>query len=309
MVRPNNYDYGATHVRNGNSEYMWWTAQYPPTNGNPLSTDLIGFQRWQNGVRVEGPTPVFGPGTSGFDRVYIADPSVIYGSFYNPRDGRTYRLAMYYTGTDTAANNGSNNRIGLAFSNNGRNWVRYGAVIFPFSFPTTAYGAGQPCTHSVNGGSNLVVFQHDSGAHPTQGFGSRVWSRRTSNGINFSDVTTVTMNGLGIPGSANCDFAWTSQGDAFVGTIPLPGMPGSRDSNAIRVADINRADLFQGRGTWIPRGDINQALNGSFINSSPAILRNFYGSYTITAPGVQVASSRGGNDPLSWDIYWTFHTP
>ena len=136
-----------------------------------------------------------------------------------------------------------------------------------------------------------------------------MWSRRTSDGITFSDVTTVTMNGLGISGSANCDFAYDYNSSSFAGAIPLPGEPGSRDSNAIRLADINGPDMLAGGGTWVMRGDISTSITGSFINSSPGILRDIFGNYSFNYPQIQVASSRGSNDPLNWDIFWTAHQP
>jgi hypothetical protein len=311
VSRANNYDYGPTHVRDGNIEYMWWTAQYPPTNGNPLSTDFIGYQKWENGRLVEGPSRVFGPGTSGFDKVYVADPAVIRGTFYNPGNGRTYTHAMYYTGTDTAVNAGSNNRIGVAFSNNGKTWVRQGVVIYPFNFPTESYGAGQPSVYSSNGVANLVLFHHDSTNHPVFGAGTRMWSRRTSDGINFSDVSRVTMNGLGLTGSANCDFSYhfNTANPSFAGAIPLPGADMSRDSNSIRLAEINARDLLAGGGTWVQRADIQEGLTRSYINSSAGILRDKYGNHSFTYPAIQVASTRGSNDTSSWDIFWTLHTP
>jgi hypothetical protein len=309
VIRPG-YDYGPTHIRNGIVETIWWTGQASPLNGNPLSTDNIFYERLTNGVISQGPQLVFSPSTSGFDSLYTADPAVVKGSFYNPQDGKSYYYAMYYTGTDNSTNNGCNNRIGVAFSIDRVHWVRYTVpVISPFQYPTTTYGAGQPSVYNGNAAAGLVLFQTDSTTHPTKGFGTQVWSRRTSDGINFSDVTTVTMNGLSISASANCDFAYNAANANFAGAIPLPGRPGDRDSSAVRLAEINAPDLLAGIGTWVVRGDINTALTGDYLNCSPGILRDIYGNDSVVYPTIQVDLTRGNNDTGTWDIWWVAQTP
>ena len=115
------YDYGASIIRTGNTEQIWWCGDGPNPNGG--QSDVIYYRTRDLSTNTFTPIQqVFAEGLApSWDSAYTCDPSVIKGPF--TYHSVSYAYALYYTGTDDPV--GNNNRVGLAFSNDGVSWVRY----------------------------------------------------------------------------------------------------------------------------------------------------------------------------------------
>lgn len=299
----NDYDYAPSMYQEGNVQKFWWCGAGTVPN-TTFYTDVIYYrsynfdtQQWSN------ITMVLWPSQGRWDGYYVCDPSVIRGKFYNPENKKTYTHAMYYTATDLQE--GTNNRIGLAFSNDGISWVKYSSpVVSPQNFPTTScYGAGQAATYSVNKKSRLYIFHTDTSPQCE----ARMWVRYTTNGRTFSPPILLSNNGA--PLNANSDFAYDWQSKYFYAAIGLPGRPGDRDTLGFVLARMPADDLLNGRGTWEKLGTVNTNLTGYYLNPSPGLLRDRYGNLTPWLPAVEAYFTKGGNDPMTWDLTWVIWDP
>jgi hypothetical protein len=297
-----NYDYAPSMYQEGNVQKFWWCGAGTVPNTN-FNTDVIyyrsynfGTRQWSAIIKVLWPTP------GKWDGYFVCDPSVIRGQFVNPQNGRTYSHAMYYTATDLSA--GTNNRIGVAFSNDGITWVKYSLpVISPQISPTSSYGAGQAATYSADGKSRLFLFHTDTSTT----HGTRMWVRSTTNGRTFGPPVLLSNNGA--PLNANSDFAFDWRSRYFYAAIGLPGRPGDRDTLGFVFARMPAADLLHGRGTWEQLGTVNTNLTGYYLNPSPGLLRDMYGNLTPWLPAVEAYFTKGGNDPGTWDLTWVIWDP
>jgi len=300
VILPNNhlfprdgYDYGPSMIQEGNYQHFWWCGY------DEGHTDAI-YYRW---VDLNGPTwgpilKVLEPTPGAWDGAYTCDPSVITGEFYNPADGDTYFFAMYYTATDDLAG-GQNNRIGVAFSHDAINWVKYPyPVIVPQGGPGSNYGAGQASTYSYNGAAGLYLFHFDE----STAYGARVWVRSTSDGINFSAQTLLSNDGA--PLSQNSDFAYDYNSGNFYAAIALPGIPGDRETYGFVFARMPASDLLNGQGTWEVLAQIDRNVTGAHLNHSPGMLRDRYGNLTSWLPVVLSYFAWGENESGTWDLTW-----
>ncbi len=97
---------------------MVW-SRLQPEGCRAQFTDAIQYESIDLATGAHyGPLPVLTetPGRAGF-RVYL-QPKVVRGTFANPLgNGETFTYAMYYVGLGPV--NGTNNSIGVAFSNDG----------------------------------------------------------------------------------------------------------------------------------------------------------------------------------------------
>jgi hypothetical protein len=310
--RPGYYDYGASIIEEGGIRRYYWCA-------NDATTADVILYRWQNLAtgQFSPTTVVLRPDNDEptWDRSFICDPSVVRGVFVNPEDNITYTFAMYYTATDrgpggsydpAVSPEGSNARVGVAFSNDGANWVKYSSpVIFPQSFPTNAYGAGQTAVYNADGGSSLYVFYFDSSVG-----GEKVYLRTTTDGVNFSAPSLLSTNGIlpgQTPGIGELDIAYDYVNSYWYATIPY----GYADPEGFRAGE--RARYLFGlyripannltSGTWEHLGFIDTNLTGHQVNHNSALVRDSWGNINVTLPNVEIVYSAGDNDPTSWELY------
>jgi hypothetical protein len=268
IVRPADYDYGASIIDTGNERQIWWCGGSRTASVNneavadpdyPLSDGILyaKYNKTTNQVLEAPRTVLFSkPNANTWDRSYVCDPSVVKGVFnYN---SQTYSYALYYTATDRGPgsayspdpNNhkpkgsvdpvlkdydGTNNRIGVAFSNDGKAWVRYAnnPIIYPNfrSNPpqttqtnsTDAYGAGQSGVYNANGLGAIWIVHTDTSDGSTLCGASHIYVRTSTNGVNFGAPQEVSRNGLIGPNTkiANGDFAFDPNSHYWYGTFRM----------------------------------------------------------------------------------------
>ncbi|MBI5826571.1 MAG: hypothetical protein HZB22_02410, partial [Deltaproteobacteria bacterium] len=241
-------------------------------------------------------------GTGKWDSYFTCDPSVIRGEFINPENGNAYSHAMYYTATDRS--DGTNNKIGLAFSNDGITWERLSRpVIAPQVNATSGYGAGQAATYNINAKAGIYVFYTDTSTN----LGSRVWVRYTSNGIAFGPP--VLLSNQGVPLSYNSDFAYDYNSGYFYAAISLLPRPVDRETYRFVIARMPANDLLNGHGVWEALATVDTGVTGYYLNHSPGLLRDYYGNLTPWLPAIEVYFSEGTNDPATWDLTWVIWSP
>jgi hypothetical protein len=313
LFHRDNYDYGPSIIQQGNTRQYWWCGEgTDPLTG--MATDTIYYRTYNVSTGLYSPItmvlyPSQGPGV--WDEAYTCDPSVIRGSFIDPDNGQNYTYAMYYTATDRGPGgidagtslDGTNNRIGVAFSNDGLSWVKYAQnpVIFPQIIPTDAYGAGQAATYNGGGETGLSLFYTDT----STSVGTRMWIRHSSDGLHFSAPTLISNQGMLAdqqPGMANSDFAYDYTSEQFYAALGLPGRSGDRDTYHIGLYRVAASDLMNGQGTWEALGFIDTNLTGSYLNASPGLVRDPAGNITPFLPSVEVVFTEGTNDPGTWDL-------
>jgi hypothetical protein len=162
---------------------------------------------------------------------------------------------MYYTGTDDP--DGYNNKIGVAFSTNGKSWIKYAnnPIITSQWGSTGHYGAGQAQVHNANGGSNIRLWYADVGTDNIV----HIYERTSPDG--FSSWTTpIQLSENGIPtdpyigyrtGGAAIAFRYDGDGLFMLRT--------KADLTDIRLFNISTAQRFN--GTWTPLGNITASDN------------------------------------------------
>lgn len=308
-----NYDYAPSVINEGSLQKYWWCGYGPaPAHpGRPNFADTIYYRAYDGSTGTwSAIQQVLTPTSGTWDAKHTCDPSVVKGNFaYN---GANYAYAMYYTATDTD----TNNRVGVAFSNNGTTWVkRPTPVIFPRNATQaqTSYGAGQSATYNGNGAAGIWMFHTDTTGNALDGNGisqTRILLRYASDGINFGAPTLVSAAGLPITYMSNSDFAFdnTVSPARWYAAIPMLGRAGDRETYRIGLYRMPNSDIMNGTGTWELVANIDSNLTGAYLNHSPGIVRDIYGSVS-GLPSVQVVHSRGDNDPNAWDLAYAKWNP
>lgn len=278
-------------------ERMWWCSDrsgpgIPPEEGDVIkySYSLPGSGVWST------PQAVLTPNMSGWEGTCVCDPSVVRGQFsYN---GRTYSLAMYYTASPNCA---TDNKIGVAFSNDGVNWVKYaGNPIISTQFPGNGkYGAGQTSVYNQNGLAGLWLFHTDT---PNTG-SSRQYRRTTTNGINFSAPTQVSINGLpAAPFLTGPGFAYDySTHNWYLVTNNQWNAQGQ--PTGLGVYKIPAGLLFT--GTWQIVGSVPPGFAKPF-QFEAGFRTDIYGNITFALLSIFIAFGAGDGwieDSLNWAIH------
>lgn len=284
------YNYAPSIIAEGTTRKIWWCGYGTPP-GATISTDVIYYRSIDTATGIMSPIQmVFWPNPGQWDGRFTCDPSVIKGQFQN--NGQTFTYALYYTATDL--DDGTNNRIGVAFSNDGVNWVRYpqNPIIYPRISPTSGYGAGQAATYNRDDAAGIVLFHTDISANA-------VFVRTSTDGINFGPPTQLSSNGATL--IENNDFAYDPKSGQFYAAIELPGTPGDRETYGFGVYRMPADLLLSGGGTWEWLATVDSNLTGAPLNHSPGLVRD--GSGKLDAAYLEVYFSAGNNDPDTWNLY------
>lgn len=280
------YDYVPSMIFDGDYQHFWWC-------GGPAPTDVIYYRsihlptaQWSPFYVALTPTP------GAWDSAYTCDPSVVAGSF--SFQGTTYQYAMYYTGTDRL--DGMNGGVGVAFSNDKINWVKYPFSIARSSPPTSFYGFGEQAVLSANGGSALWLWvlqklgetQHYHLYYSPDGLHLQYQCQITENGVDGNFITEA-------------DFVY----DYNTGTVYML---------TDRINDTASIDVYtipwgsQCNETWVKFGTINRTVTGQNTNHGGGFLRDRFGSNTPWLPTVEVYFGAGASfqepSPSTWDLWW-----
>lgn len=317
------YDYGASIIQEGNVRKYWWCGQ------DPAASDAIFYRTYDSSTGQYSPIiQVLSPNPSAatWDRSYICDPSVIQGQFTNPDNNLTYSYAMYYTATDRGPGtafagtlqDGTNNRIGVAYSNDGMTWTRYSQnpIVQPQTSPTDTYGAGQGATYNSDGQGGVRIMYTDFS------LGSeRLFTRTSTDGRTFSSPTMISNAGVlagQTPNIGNGDLAFDYVGRFWYATFALgypSGPSGSTVPNisapGFRAGDRERyqfglyrmAETQFPSGSWQLLGYVDTNSTGKTINHNAALVRDKWGNVNTTLPTIETVFSAGANDNTTWDLY------
>ena len=289
------YDYVPSVMRVGDMQYIWWCGG--STDGG-AEHDVIYSrsvnapqQIWSPIYTVLTPTP----GT--WDSLHTCDPSVIQGQF--PYNGQTYAYAMYYTGTDSnvPVNVGGMSGVGVAFSNDMINWVKYPTPLLRGNVVGT-YGIGEQSVISADGKSAVWMFAVEQNTtDPAQ---QQVGLYYLSNGLNPQRQFSVTKAGVTNNWLTETDFTndYTNPNNPTI--YMLTNRAG--DGNGIDIYRINWSDLQNGQ--WTKIDSVTSVSTGNSYNAGGGFLRNQYGNNTPWLPTLQVYFGSGSSDANTWDLYW-----
>jgi hypothetical protein len=274
----NLYNYVPSVIRNDNGiEQMWWC-------GGPNPSDSIWYRAIDVGTQqvITQPTNVSWSHHS-WASTYVCDPSVVRGVFTNPLgDGVTYTYAMYFTGTNQA--DGNNNRVGVAFSNDGMNWNEYPDPVYYQA--SALYGTGQQSVMSADGKSAIWMWSinvQTANTEPT-------YLLHSDDGIHFTQIFAVSA--AGIPGGflMGADFAYDYNTQYVYAVANNPN-----DPSTITVYKMPWGSLSNGTWQFVGSMGVNGHYNptGNPWNSGAGFLRDQYGNNTHWLPVVQVYFATG----------------
>lgn len=198
LLNSQSWDYSPSWIADSVTGYdrVWWCSDRYGVGEPTGEVDVIKYS-YGNPPPANFSQVVLTPNMSGWENVCVCDPAVIRGNFYV--GGRNFSHAMYYT---ASPNCGTDNKIGVAFSNNGINWQKYSGnpIIASAGRPScppdqvclSSYGAGQAQARNWNGGAGVQLWYTDSdGAQ-----GSGIYERTSSNGISFGTARKLSIVGI-----------------------------------------------------------------------------------------------------------------
>ncbi len=293
------YDYSPSVIQSGNVQQSWWCGSaYNPSNTAQF-TDTIQYESIDLSTNARyGPVTVLSETPGAWDSVFTCNPKVIQGSFTNPLDnGESFTYAMYYVGSGTV--DGTNNFIGVAFSNDGISWKKFP---YPVISPSTqeGYGVGQPAVYNNDHHSAIRIFYEDNSnyLHHVEAL--------SSDGVHFVTLGTLTTNGL----DPNCptwgDMAFDpGTGYWYAGFNTPPRNPSTtggvteRGSYGIELYRIPDASLLTGATPWEMLTTVDTSLTGYEANFLPGFVRDMYGNL-IVGPGIRMYSSIS-DPPPPWN--------
>lgn len=244
-----------------------------------------------------------------WEGVHTCDPTVVRGS-WNVQ-GRHYGYAMYYT-TERYGSEGIDNRIGVAFSNDGLHWTKYGSPVIHDGDPG-AYGTGQSVAWSADAGSGVrtVYTYTDQSGVPLYFF------RESTDGINFGPRRAISQQGLtlnGVPGISYAKpavaFAPRSENGHY-----YYFMASVCESYADSIYGPNYPEWGTAKGVCLYLAEGDEAFTGSWtrvldsghikpVEVEPGFVTNIYGY--LDQPKVRVDyGCSGDGEPSTWEICWS----
>ena len=194
---------------------------------------------------------------------------------------------------------GTNNSIGVAFSNDGISWKKYPQPVI-LAETQDNYGVGQPAAYNVNLRGAIRLFYEDDS------YNQHHVAALSNDGVHFTAQGTITANGLDPNSLAWGDMAYNpNDGSWYAGYNTIPRDPSTtggvveRGSYAISLYRIPDASLLTGATPWEQLTTIDTSLNGYEANFLPGFVRDIYGNL-ITGSAIQMFTSVS-NPPPPWD--------
>lgn len=298
------WDYSPSSMKDGESYKVWWCADRFGVGEPDGEGDIIRYRERINGVW-SALHVVLAPNMSGWEGVCTCDPSVVKGEF--SYDGKSFSYVMYYT---SSPNCKSDNKIGIAFSNDGINWEKYFAnPIIKSQWNNCAnsatlcasnYGAGQAEAYNVDGKSQIWLIHTDtpSGAEAYQ------YLRKSSDGINFGPALKIATNGLPTPTvTAASGFAFDRENDmVYIVTRKSDSEYGKPLD--LQILRIPRGDLILPEGRWESVAQVPPNFAQSY-QFEPGFFTDAYGALPTPISNLEVrfAGSPNYDDSSNWELY------
>jgi hypothetical protein len=279
--RAGNYDYSPSVTQSGNVQKIWWCGgDYSPTNSDQYS-DTIQYESIDLSTHLHTPpSPVLAETQGAWDDVYTCNPKVVQGQFANPLgDGESFTYAMYYVGLGSTP--GTNNSIGVAFSNDGITWKKFPKPII-LAETQDGYGVGQPAVYNEDRQAGILMFYEDDS------FYMRHVEAVSKDGVHFVTVGTLTTNGLTSSSLTWGDMALDAAGGywyaGFNAGLRDPATTGDefeRGQYGIQIYRIPEGSLLTGATPWAMVTNVDTNLTGYESNFLPGFVRDLYGNLVI----------------------------
>jgi hypothetical protein len=280
-------NYSPSVIENGGTRHFWWCSSGVNPADHSQNTDAIFYQSVNlKTLQHNGPPVLVLAETPGaWDSAYTCNPKVIAGRFANPLgDGQTYTYAMYYVGT--ALLSGTNNCIGVAFSNDRIHWRKYPTpVIRPTS--SQGYGVAQPALYYDAKKSSLRIFYEEF--NPTAQHVAAV----STDGVHFTVQGTLATNGLNSdnPEATWGDMAYEPNAGEWYALYNRPlrstsstGGIQERGQYGIELYKIPKDSLLTG-GSWQQLSRMDTNATGFESNFIAALVHDPHGNIILTPGG------------------------
>jgi hypothetical protein len=294
------YDYSPSVIESGNFEQIWWCGSaYNPTDTTQFS-DTIEYESIDLTTHARyGPVPVLAETQGGWDSVYTCNPKVVGGSFANPLgDGKSFKYAMYYVATGSLI--GTDNSIGVAFSNDGISWKKYPRPIISPKTQINFFGVGQPAVFNTDQHEGIRIFYENCCTYVSH------VEAISSDGVHFTTLGTLTTNGLESDNLTWGDMAydpgsgyWYAGFHAGLRDQSTTGGVLERGQYGIKLYRIQDSSLLTGTTPWELLTNIDTNLTGYESNFLPGFVRGMYGNL-IFGPALQMLPSIS-DPPPSWN--------
>ena len=295
------YNYSPSVIQTGNTRQFWWCSQGVNPGDPSLTTDSIYYESIDMSTNESyGPVLALDETPGAWDSYYTCNPKVIGGVFENPLgDGQTYQYAMYYVAT---AENGFDNSIGVAFSNNGVHWKKYPKPVI-LSTSQTGYGVGQPSLYNADHKSAISMYYEDS--NPNQHVAAA-----STDGVHFRVRGTLTCNGLDPddPQATWGDMAYDPKEGAWYAVFNRPSRAAwttggvvERGQYGVELYKIPQDALLTGASPWQQLATMDTNATGFESNFIAGFVRDAYGNLDVASyPTIQMYTSVS-YPPPNWD--------
>jgi len=302
--RAGHYNYSPSVIQSGEMRQYWWCGDAVNPTNQAQDTDTIQYESVNLTTNATyGPVTVLAETAGAWDSVYTCNPKVIGGVFRNPLgDGQTYQYAMYYVAT--AADDGSTNSIGVAFSNDGITWKKYPDPVIRSTVQGGGYGVGQPAVYNRDGVSGISLFYEDW--TPT----IHHVAATSPDGVHFSVLGTLTAAGLNAdnPGPSWGDMAYDPASEywyaVFNSSQRAPATTGGvteRGSFGFVLYRIPNDALLTGATPWQELHSIDTNMTGFESNFLGGFVRDPFGNLNVGVyPTIQMYFSVSNPRP-AWD--------
>jgi hypothetical protein len=298
--RAGTYDYSPSVIQTGNFEEIWWCGSaYNPTDKTQFS-DTVEYESIDLSTHARyGPVPVLAETQGGWDSVYTCNPKVVQGSFTNPLgDGKTFTYAMYYVATGFLS--GTDNSIGVAFSNDGISWRKYPHPVLTPATQDNFFGIGQPAVFNTDQHQSIRIFYENCCTYVSH------VEAVSSDGVHFTTLGTLTTKGMEADDLTWGDMAYDPGSGywyaAFHAGLRDPSTTGGiveRGQYGIELYRIRDSSLLTGATPWELLTNIDTNLTGYESNFLPGFVRDMYGDLVLT-PAIQMVPSIS-NPPPPWN--------
>jgi hypothetical protein len=313
------YDYSPSVIQTGDVRQIWWCGVAVNPQNPSQDTDSIQYESLNTMTKTgTGPRTVMAETPGTWNAALLCNPKVIGGIFPNPLgDGQTYQYAMYFVATaDFATNN-----IGVAFSNDGINWLKYPDPVIRTTAPAPNYGVGQPSLYNSDQHAGIWMIYEDRSptVHHVEA--------TSTDGVHFTVQGTVTMAGLNPddPSPTLGDMAYDPTTSYWYAIYDLPlrdtaTTGGIREQGQLGVAlyKIPNAALLTGSTPWQELHTFDTNMTGFESNFIGALVHDQYGNINIgryptidlyasvsdPAPSWDASPAEAGKsgDPGTWDL-------
>lgn len=304
--RARRWDYTPSVIQTGNVQQFWWCGEAHNPQKTSQDTDTILYESIDlNTGQHIGPKVVLAETPGSWDSAYTCNPKVIKGEFSNPLgDGQNYTYALYYVGTDNVA--GSENGIGVAFSNDGISWKKYPSPVIPTT-NRNGYGAAQPVAYNADGKQAITLFyEDDAPPYPV----NHHWEATSSDGLHFTNIGLFTSKGLTFAADRPswADMVFNPSDGYWYAIFNIASRNIATTIGILEYGQwgfqlyrIPKDDLLVGAIGWQELKTVDTNLTDYESNFLPGILQDGYGNLFHDSTGkIQVFTSFS-NVPVLWD--------